>query len=101
MARPGADLLVVGAGPVGCTLALALRDAFRVAVVARPERNSNASGRPIVLSYASRLILERVGAWQGLAATPIDTIRVSQAQGFGSTRLEAADAGGPGHGYVV
>ena len=57
--------------------------------------------RPIVLSYASRLILERVGAWDGLAATPVDTIHVSQAGAFGRTVLGAADAGIPDLGYVV
>ena len=57
--------------------------------------------RPIVLSYASRLILERVGAWDALAATSIETIHVSQAGAFGRTTLGAADAGVPALGYVV
>jgi len=59
------------------------------------------SFRPIVLSYASRLILERVGAWNSLACTTIDTIHVSQAGAFGRTVLSAADAGVPALGYVV
>ena len=57
--------------------------------------------RPLALSHASRLILERVGAWRSLATTPIETIHVSQQGGFGRTRLCAADAGVPALGYVV
>jgi 2-octaprenyl-6-methoxyphenol hydroxylase len=57
--------------------------------------------RPIVLSYASRLILERVGVWPSLAPTPIDTIHVSQAGGFGRTVFDAADCAVPALGYVL
>ena len=56
---------------------------------------------PIALSYASRLILERIGAWSALAVTPIDTIHVSQHGAFGRTMLGAVDAGVPALGYVV
>src|SRR5882762_9871244 len=98
MPAPETDVLIHGAGPVGCTLALALRGTgLRVAVLDRT--SPAASFRPIALSYASRLILERVGAWQ--AATPIETIHVSQAGGFGHARLEAGDAGVPALGYVM
>ena len=88
------DVLIRGAGPVGCTLALALRDSgLRVSILdASPEKKS-VPFRPLALSYASRLILERVGAWEGLPATPIETVVVSQQGGFGRTRLEALDAG--------
>jgi 2-octaprenyl-6-methoxyphenol hydroxylase len=57
--------------------------------------------RPIVLSYASRLILERVGVWPSLTTTPIETIRVSQSGRFGRTVFGAADAGVPALGYVL
>ena len=39
--------------------------------------------------------------WRELAATPIETIHVSQAGAFGRTRMDAADAGVPALGYVV
>jgi 2-octaprenyl-6-methoxyphenol hydroxylase len=94
------DVLIRGAGPVGCALALALRGTnLRVAVVGHSL--SKVAFRPIALSYASRLILERIGVWQQLAATPIETIHVSQQQGFGRMRMEAADAGVPALGYVT
>jgi len=93
------DVLIRGAGPVGCVAALALRDFHEVRLL---ESGASAPAfRPIVLSYASRLILERVGAWDSLAATVIETIHVSQAGAFGRTVLSAADAGVPALGYVV
>ena len=55
--------------------------------------------RPLALSHASRLILERLGVWQRFAVTPIEHIVVSRAGSFGRTRLDAADAGVPALGY--
>src|SRR5213075_1567723 len=94
------DVLIRGAGPVGCALAAALREShLKVALV---DRSGAAAGfRPIALSYGSRLILERLGAWQGLSATPIETIHVSERGAFGQARLDAADAGVPSLGYVI
>jgi 2-octaprenyl-6-methoxyphenol hydroxylase len=94
------DVLIRGAGPVGCALGAALLDSsLKVAIVDRG--GAAAPFRPIALSYASRLILERLGAWQGLAATPIETIQVSERGAFGRARLDAVDAGVPALGYVV
>ena len=94
------DVLIRGAGPVGCVAALALRGSGHE-VRLLDSGTPAPSFRPIVLSYASRLILERVGAWNSLACTTIDTIHVSQAGAFGRTVLSAADAGVPALGYVV
>src|SRR5262245_63926369 len=100
MPAAATDVLVRGAGPVGCALALALADSgLKVKVLGR--KSPPAGFRPITLSYASRLILERVGTWDGLPVTPIETILVSQAGGFGRTQMEAADAGVPHLGYVL
>jgi 2-octaprenyl-6-methoxyphenol hydroxylase len=97
----GIDVLIRGAGPVGCALALALRESpLRVSIL-NPAAPKASFFRPIALSYASRLILERLGIWQRLAATPIETIHVSQHQGFGRMRMDAADAGVPALGYVT
>jgi 2-octaprenyl-6-methoxyphenol hydroxylase len=93
------DVLIRGAGPVGCALALALRDSnLKIAVQAQ---GFKAPFRPIALSYASRLILERVGIWDRLQATAIDAVHVSQQGGFGRTWMQARDAGVPALGYVV
>ena len=100
--KPAADvdILIRGAGPVGCTLALALRaSGLRVAI--SDPASAPPGFRPIAISYASRLILERVGAWVDLPVTPIERIVVSQAGSFGRTRLDAADAGVPALGYIT
>lgn len=100
MRAPGIDVLVRGAGPVGCAAALALAgSALKVRILG--SKDATPSFRPIALSYASRLILERLGVWPALRATPIETIQVSQQRGFGRMRMEAADAGVPALGYVT
>src|SRR3954464_13296598 len=94
------DVLIRGAGPVGCALALALRGSgLRVTLF--EAASSPAGFRPIALSHASRLILERLGVWERLTVTPIERIMVSQARRFGRTGLDAADAGVPALGYVT
>lgn len=102
------DLAIIGAGPVGATLALALAGHDRDVVVLDPRaRGATLRGdRTLALSHGSRLILERVGVWRELAKvdgaiTPIDEIDVSQARGFGVTRLTAVEQGVPALGYVV
>jgi 2-octaprenyl-6-methoxyphenol hydroxylase len=100
MAAAAPDVLIRGAGPVGCALALALAGSnLRVRVLEKAV--GAGSFRPITLSYASRLILERLGVWGELAATPIETILVSQSGGFGRTLMQASDAGVPHLGYVL
>lgn len=97
----GAEIQILGAGPVGCVLALALQGSRHRVRLVDPLPAAGASTRPIALSQASRLILERVGAWGGFDATPILSIHVSQAGAFGRTRMDAADAGVPALGYVT
>ncbi|MEO8717588.1 MAG: FAD-dependent oxidoreductase, partial [Burkholderiales bacterium] len=97
----GADVLVLGAGPVGCTVALALQGSRHSVRVVDAHPSAASSFRPIALSHASRLIFERTGVWGAFPVTPITTIHVSQAGAFGRTRMEAADAGVPALGYVT
>jgi 2-octaprenyl-6-methoxyphenol hydroxylase len=98
-----AEIAILGAGPVGCALALALKQAGRSACLCARAAQAPArpAFRPLALSHASRLILERLGAWGGIAATPIRTIHVSQAGALGRTVITAADAGVPALGYVA
>lgn len=96
-------VLIAGAGPVGLTAALALH-ARGIAVEVVDAKAREALGqdpRAVALSHGSRLILERLGAWRDIAATPIRHIRVSQEQGFGQTRIEAADYAVDALGYVT
>jgi len=96
-----ADVSIRGAGPVGCALALLLQQSGRPAVLVEKRKQAPAALRPVALSHASRLILERAGAWAALAPTTIERIHVSQQGAFGRTQLSAADAGVPALGYVV
>jgi 2-octaprenyl-6-methoxyphenol hydroxylase len=102
------DLVIVGAGPVGATLALALRDADLDLVMldARAAGAPFRSDRSLALSHGARLILERLDVWSRLSAagdavTPITSIDISQGGGFGMTRLDASDHDLPALGYVV
>lgn len=103
-AQPDYDVLIVGGGPVGLALALGLRGAGLTAALVEPRAalTVQADPRPIAISHGSRLILERLGAWQELApVTPIRRIHVSQRGGFGRVELDCAQAGLPALGYVV
>jgi 2-octaprenyl-6-methoxyphenol hydroxylase len=102
------DVVIVGAGPVGGALALALADADLdiVALDARAAGSTLRGDRSLALSHGARLIFERLGVWPHLAAipgavTPIREIDISQAGGFGVTRLAADEQGLPALGYVV
>ena len=77
------NLAVVGAGPVGLTLALhAARTLPQASVTlfdARPaERDVSADPRTLALSLGSVQILERLGAWRPELAQPILEVHVSQ-----------------------
>jgi 2-octaprenyl-6-methoxyphenol hydroxylase len=102
------DVAIVGAGPVGSTLALALAaGGVDVAVLdGRGVGETGRSDRSLALSLGARLILERIGVWKLLSAspqalTPIARIDISQAGGFGQVRLAAEEQGVPALGYVV
>ena len=95
------EIAIRGAGPVGCVLALLLQQAGREVALHGERSKAPQAFRPIALSHASRLILERAGAWRALSATPIESIHVSQQGGFGRVALAAAEAGVPALGYVT
>ncbi|HRP97505.1 MAG TPA: FAD-dependent monooxygenase [Rhodocyclaceae bacterium] len=97
------DVLIVGGGPAGLALAVALADSGLDIVLAdaRTPAAVAADARVLALSYGTRLTLERLGAWDGLPVTPIETIHVSQQGGFGRTLIRAADHDVPALGYVT
>lgn len=99
---PDHDLLIVGAGPVGLALALALADSGLDIVLAdaRARVAARTDPRTLALAHGSRLSLEQLGVWPALPVTPIETIHVSQQAGFGRTVLEAREQGVPALGYV-
>jgi 2-octaprenyl-6-methoxyphenol hydroxylase len=102
------DVVIVGAGPVGGALALALADSDLdiVALDARAVGATLRGERSLALSHGARLIFERLAVWPRLTAvagavTPIVEIDISQAGGFGVTRLVAEEQNLPALGYVV
>jgi 2-octaprenyl-6-methoxyphenol hydroxylase len=102
------DVAVVGAGPVGSALALALAagDIDVIVLDGRPAGETLRGDRSLALSHGARLILERLGVWDALsvvpeALTPIVRIDISQAGGFGQMQLAAEEHGIPALGYVV
>ena len=98
------EVVIVGGGPVGAALALALDQAGRSVLLAdaREDPIGDEDPRSLALSFGSRLVLDRLGVWtETEPATPIETIHVSHRGAFGSALLAARDAGVPALGYVV
>lgn len=99
------DILIIGGGPVGATLALALQQGGITSTIleARSQGASHQDQRALALSYGSRMILERLGLWQELesAATAINSIHISQRGSFGRSLLKAEDHGQESLGYVL
>jgi 2-octaprenyl-6-methoxyphenol hydroxylase len=107
------DLVVIGAGMVGASFALALGRALRreasilivEAAHVDPDQADSPSfdDRSTALSFGSSLILQNVGLWESIAdsLTPIDKIHVSDRGHFGSALLDADSEGVAALGYVV
>ncbi len=105
---PSYDIVIIGGGMVGASLACALGDTpLRVAVVEgvplRSDTQPSYDDRSIALAYGSRRIFEGIGVWSALAevVAPIRRIHVSDRGRFGATRLSGADQGVDALGYVV
>jgi 2-octaprenyl-6-methoxyphenol hydroxylase len=101
------DIVVVGGGLVGASLAIALAPTGRrVALIeaAPPPRSAPSwDERTIALNVASRRIYERLGLWPALVpdATPITSTHISERGRFGVTRFTAAEAGEDALGWNV
>ncbi len=102
------DLLIIGGGMVGASLACALgNQPLRIGVIeAVPFRSSSQPSyddRSIALAFGARKIFEGMGLWQQIEAivTPIKKIHISDRGHFGTTRMDAAREGYPALGYVV
>lgn len=102
------DVLIVGGGLVGASLACALGqagvsvtlvEAFPLSVDAQP----NYDERSIALAQGSQRIFAGLGLWAALQADvcPIHMIHVSDRGRFGFTRLRREQEGVPALGYVA
>ncbi|GAC1628307.1 MAG: 2-octaprenyl-6-methoxyphenyl hydroxylase [Nevskia sp.] len=99
------DVVIVGGGLVGASLAVALAHSpLRVTLVeaALPPASPPAwDERCIALNDASRRIFAALGLWDALAAEaePITATHISERGRFGTTRFDAREAGLEALGY--
>src|SRR5262245_14747199 len=94
------DVLIAGGGPVGAAAACGLYAREADVLLVEPAPEPAGGFRPIALSDGSRLILESIGLADSIQSTPIETIHVSQAGGFGRTVIRREELGVPALGHV-
>ncbi|HKO87869.1 MAG TPA: FAD-dependent monooxygenase [Burkholderiales bacterium] len=95
------DVLIAGGGPVGAVLAMCLQGSGLDVAIIDTSGPRDEALRPIALSQASRLILDRVlPEHVQNAGTHIRSVHVSQADGFGRTLIRHTDLNVPALGYV-
>ena len=102
------DILIVGGGLAGNSLALALKDAgLRIALVEASSKeqrqHSPAGDRALALSAGTIKLLQALGAWEGIKdqATAIENIHISDQGHFGKARLSAKKEQVDALGYVI
>lgn len=101
------DILILGGGLVGCSLACALQGrGYRIGLVEASAPASRAPGfdeRKLALAAASVNALTALGVLPpgSPALSPIRRIHVSRAGDFGSVRLLASDGGRASFGAVI
>lgn len=102
------DILIVGGGLVGASLAAALAPlSLKIAMVEAVPFGSRGQpsfdDRATALSEGSRRIFEGMGVWSGMAAeaAPIRHIHVSERGRLGATRLSAEEADVEALGWVT
>jgi len=102
------DLVIIGGGMVGLTLACALKNTgLNIIIIERDEAEPRMSlGRDCRVSAivaGTVEALKGIGAWPLVKerAGPIDSMRIWDDQRFGSIRFEAEEAGLETLGYIV
>lgn len=102
------DIVIVGGGLVGASLAVALKPlAIKVALIdsfhfGQPQQPSY-NDRSIALSYGSRLIYTGMKLWESLAndVSVIEKIHVSDRGFMGAVRLDAVEENLAALGYLI
>jgi len=103
-----AEVLIIGGGMVGLTLGCALAGAgIEVAVVDRADPaaqvDAGFDGRSSAIAHGSKLALDGIGVWQGMApdAEPIREIRVSDGDSPLFLHYDHRDLGDDPLGFMV
>jgi 2-octaprenyl-6-methoxyphenol hydroxylase len=100
----GCDVAIIGGGPVGAALALALQgNALNVVLLEARDTPANTTDpRALALSYGSRVLLQRLGAWHTMQnVSGIKTIEVTQKNSSVHTTLHADEMNVSEMGYVL
>ena len=102
------DVVIVGGGMVGASLAYALghqpiKTALVEATPFRSHTQPSFDDRSVALSYGTQRIFESLDLWDKMqaSATAIQHIHVSDRGHFGVTRMHAAAQGVDALGYVI
>jgi 2-octaprenyl-6-methoxyphenol hydroxylase len=104
------DVIIVGGGMVGASLAVALASLpLRIAVIEMfdPRKvgvpQPSYDDRSTAIANGSKQILETIGVWEDMArdATAISDIHISDRGHFGMSRIKALEEKVPALGYVV
>ena len=102
------DIVIVGGGMVGASMACALQGSnYKIAVVEAYAFNSDNQPsfdeRTVALTYSSKLIFNGIGTWAQIDAEayPILNIEVTNADSSGFTTLGIDDINTPALGYVI
>ena len=102
------DLIIIGGGLAGASLACALKDTpLTVAVIEafplKTDSQPSYDDRTVALSYGSRCIFDALNLWAELEpyAQAIDTIHISDRGHFGVTRLTKEQESVEALGYVL
>jgi 2-octaprenyl-6-methoxyphenol hydroxylase len=98
------DIIIVGGGMVGASLACALQDTnLQIALIDAAPLNTQDDPRLIALNHSSVCLFKNLGVWDMLApfAAVISQVHISDRGHFGITRLTAVAAGVDALGHVV
>lgn len=104
MNETSCDVAIVGGGPVGAALAIALQgnDLNVVLLEARETEINTTDPRALALSYGTRLLLQRLHAWDAIQnISGIKVIEVTQKNSPGHTTLRADEMKVAEMGYVL
>ena len=104
------DVIIVGGGMVGATLACTLADTqLKIAVIEKyipkdMQKNDDYDLRVSAINHSSQNVFKHIGAWQGIEnrrSCSYEKMHVWDAQGEGEVTFDAADSGVKELGHII